>query len=146
MKRFYFQLKSVWETHVPTIHTTMMMKKGSQFKRFFTQEMKKLETTGNLDLLRKRYWDSQVCKPLLKEKPLGFEKLSSLFVLIMIGSILSILVLLLEYVNQRKKKKQEITAKVVQIIHEYINGFSLSKMEIENILKNLYQKHHIKKH
>ena len=124
----------------------MLMKKGSQYIRIFTQEMRKLRTTGNLDLLRKRYRGSQTCKPLLKEKPLGFEKLSSLFVLIMIGSILSILVLLLEYVNQKKKKKQEITTKVGQKIHEYIDGFGLSKMEIENILKNLYQKHHIKKH
>ena len=124
----------------------MLMKKGSQYIRIFTQEMRKLRTTGNLDLLRKRYLGSQTCKPLLKEKPLGFEKLSSLFVLIMIGSILSILVLLLEYVNQKKKKKQEITTKVGQKIHEYIDGFGLSKMEIENILKNLYQKHHIKKH
>ena len=124
----------------------MLMKKGSQYIRIFTQEMRKLRTTGNLDLLRKRYRGSQTCKPLLKEKPLGLEKLSSLFVLIMIGSILSILVLLLEYVNQKKKKKQEITTKVGQKIHEYIDGFGLSKMEIENILKNLYQKHHIKKH
>ena len=93
----------------------------------------------NNDLIKKRYSGSKDCRAPLKEKPLGFEKLSSLFVLIMIGSILSILVLLLEYVNQRKKKKQEITAKVVQKIHEYIDGFGLSKMEIENILKNLYQ-------
>ena len=125
----------------------MMMKKGSQFTRFFTQEMKKLETTGNLDLLRKRYWESQVCKPLFKEKPLGFEKLSFLFVLLIFGCIMSLLVVLLEYKTQTKKNKQELTSKDKQIeekIGEYLEVQRLSSKEAENVLGRLFQ-NYIKK-
>ena len=146
---FHFQFKPAWTTHRPTRHASLMMKKGSQFTRILTQEMRKIRTTGNLDLLRKRYrrHHRQSCKPLLKGKSLGFEKLSFLFVMLMIGSILSIVVLLLECVNQQKKKPQEITAKDVKIsviiekIYEFMDGFGLSNLEAENILRNLYQKH-----
>ena len=146
-----FQLKPVWKTSRPTRYGSMIMKKGSQFTRIFAQEIRRLETTGNNDLIKKRYSGSKECKAPLKEKPLGFEKSSFLFVMLMSGSILSILVLLLEYANQPKKKLQEITTKDMKIslieekVYEYIDGFGLSNLETENILRNLYQKH-IKKH
>ena len=95
-KGFHFQFKPVWSTHVPTGHSTVLMKKGSQFTRLFSKEMKKLETTGNLDLLKKRYSGSQACKPPLREKPLGYEKLSLLFAILMFGFIVSILIVILE--------------------------------------------------
>ena len=151
LQGFYFQFKPVWTTYRPTRYGSMIMKKGSQFTRIFAKEIRKLETTGNNDLLKKRYSGSKECKAPLKEKPLGFEKSSFLFVMLMIGSILSILVLLLEYANQQKKKTQEITTKDVKIslivekFYEYTDGFGLSNLEIENILRNLYQKH-IRKH
>ena len=122
-----------------------MMKKGSQFTRFFTQEMKKLETSGNLDFLRKRLFRRQTCKPTLKEKPLGYEKLSFLFVMLIFGCIMSILFAFLEYMTQTKEKKQELENKDKEIsftaekIGEYLQG--MSSQETKNILGMLFQKH-----
>ena len=120
------------------------MKKGSQFTRFFTQEMRMLEATGNLDLLR-RYYELKECKPPLKEKPLGYEKLSFLFVMLLFGCIMSIIVVLLEYRSQIKKNKQELACKDKEIslieekMGEHLEG--LSNQEIKNILGRLNQKH-----
>ena len=145
-QELHFQFKPVWTTHFPTRYGSMMMKKGSQYTRIFTQAVRRLEKTGNIDLLRKRYKEIQACKPLLKEKVLGFEKLSFIFVMLMLGSILSILVMLLEHVNQQNKQLKEITTKHVKIsliieeVYEYMNGFGLSNLETENILGSLYQK------
>merc|ERR1712020_685952 len=105
------------------------MKKDSQFTRIFSQEIKRLDITGNLDLLRKRYSGSKTRKPPLKEKPLGYEKLSFLFVMLIFGCIMSILVVLLEYMIQTKEKKQELTSKVKEIeekIREYLEVQELS--------------------
>ena len=142
-----FQLKPVWKTSRPTRYGSMIMKKGSQFTRIFAQEIRRLETTGNNDLIKKRYSGSKECKAPLKEKPLGFEKSSFLFAMLMIGSILSILVLLLEYTNQKKRKTQEMstpdikTSLIVENFYEYMDGFSLTNQETENILRSLYKKH-----
>ena len=142
-KGFHFQFKPVWSTHVPTGHSTVLMKKGSQFTRFFSQEMRKLETTGNLDLLKKRYLRSPACKPPLKEKPLGYEKLSFLFVMLIFGCIMSILVVLFEYMTQSKNKEQEITRKgkeVEEIIGEILEVQELPNQETKNVLGRLLQK------
>ena len=127
------------------MHASIMMKKGSQFTRFFTQEMRKLEGTGILDLLRRRYLGSMECKLPLMEKPLGYEKLSFLFVMLIFGCIISIIVVLLEFMNQTKKNKQELTCKdkemslIEEKMGEYLDG--LSNQETENILDRLNQKH-----
>ena len=121
------------------------MKKGSHFTRIFSQEIRRLETTGNLDLLRKRYTGSQTCKSPLKEKSLGYEKLSFLFVLLIFGCIMSILVVILEYMTQIKKKEQELSNKdkemslIEEKIGKYLEG--LSNEETGNILGRLNQKH-----
>ena len=140
--RFHFQFKPVWTTHLPTRSGSIIMKKSSQYTRFFTQEMKKLEVTGNLNVLRKRYLEIQKCNPLLKEKPLGYEKLSFLFVMLIFGCIMSILVVLFEYITQTKKKKQELTSKDKEIeekIEDYLEVQGLSNNETENLLGRLFQ-------
>ena len=144
-KGFHFQFKPVWTTYASTIHSSIMMKKGSQFTRIFSQEVRKLEATGTLDLLRRRYIGSQACKLPLKEKPLGYEKLSFLFVLLIFGCIMSILVVILEYMTQTKKNEQELSNKdkemslIEEKIGKYLEG--LSNEETGNILGRLNQKH-----
>ena len=120
------------------------MKKGSQFTRFFTQEMRKLEGTGILDLLRRRYLGSMECKLPLMEKPLGYEKLSFLFVMLIFGCIMSILVVFLEYMTLTKNKKQELSSKDKEIeekIGEYLEVQELSTKEAENVLSRLFQEY-----
>ena len=122
-----------------------MISKGSQYTRFFTQEMRRLTTTGNIDFLKRRFYASgQSCKPPLKEKPLGYEKLSLLFAILLFGCIVSILVVLLEYTIQHKKKKLEPKAEEKEIslmerqFGEYL--MRLADQETENILGRLNQK------
>ena len=121
------------------------MKKGSHFTRIFCQEIRRLATTGILDLLRKRYSGSLSCKPLLQEKPLGYEKLSFLFVMLIFGCILSIFVVFFEYKTQTKKKEKELVLKVKEMslmeekMGEYLEG--LSDEETETFLGRLFLKH-----
>ena len=85
------------------------MKKGSQFTRFFSHKMKRIDVTGNLDILKKRYSGQKACKTQVNEKPLGYEKLTFLFLMLISGWIMSILVVFFEYMIQTKKNKQELT-------------------------------------
>ena len=144
MEVYYFQFKPIW-TSYSAKDSSLIMKKGSQYTRFFTQEMRRLTTTGNIDFLKKRFLASgQSCKPSLKEKPLGYEKLSFLFATLLFGYIVSILVVLLEYLIHLKKKKQDLKAeeKVISLMErqfgEYLEG--LSDQETANILGRLHQK------
>ena len=102
--------------------------------------MRKMETTGNLDFLRKRYSGSKTCKQPVNEKPLGFEKLSFLFFMLIIGCMMSIFVVFFEYITQTKKKKQEITNEEVMVIQgkiaEYLEG--LTYQDTKNILDGLF--------
>ena len=122
-----------------------MIKKGSQFTRIFRQEIRRLATTGILDLLRKRYSGSLSCKPILQEKPLGYEKISFLFVMLIFGCILSIFVVFFEYKTQTKKKEKELALKVKEMsmmeekMGEYLEG--LSDEETETFLGRLFLKH-----
>ena len=107
--------------------------------------MKKLESTGHLDVLRKRFVRSQACKQLVKEKPLGFEKLSFLFFILITGCIVSVLVAFVEYMTQAKKNKQELGNKYEKMLliggkmGQYLEG--LSYQETEHILGRLNQRH-----
>ena len=141
----YFQFKRVWETRLPTQHGSIVMKKGSHFTRIFSQEIRRLETTGNLDLLGKRYSGSQTCKPPLKEKSLGYEKLSFLCVMLFVAFIMSIFVVSLEYRTKNEKMKRHITSKNKEILlmKEIMEHClkKLSKQEAENVLGSLNQKY-----
>ena len=123
------------------------MRKGSQYTRFFTREMRRLTTTGNIDAIKKRFLASvQSCKPPLKaEKSLGYEKLSLLFAIFLFGCIMSILLVILEYMIQWKKMKGELKSDEKEILFLerqfglYLQG--LSHEETENVLGRLIQKH-----
>ena len=122
------------------------MKKGSLFTRFFSRELRRQTATGNIDLLKKRYLEiSQTCKPPLKEKPLGYEKLSFLFVMLFVGFIMSIFVVSLEYRTKTKKLKQETTSKDKEMlsIKEMMGNClkKLSNQEAEDVLGSLNQKY-----
>ena len=122
-----------------------MIKKGSQFTRIFRQEVRRLATTGILDLLRKRYTGSLSCKPLLQEKPLGYEKLSFLFVMLIFGCIVSIFVVFFEYTTQTKKKEKELVYKVkeMSLMEEKMGDFleGLSNEETQTFFGRLFLKH-----
>ena len=64
--------------------------------------------------------------------------------MLLFGCIMSILVVLLEYKTQTKKKKQELTSKDIEIeekIREYLEVQRLSNKETENVLCRLFQEY-----
>ena len=140
-----FQFKPVWVAPASVEHSSVMMKKGSQFTRIFRQVIRRLATTGILDLLRKRYSRSLSCKPLIHEKPLGYKKLSFLFVMLIFGCIVSIFIVFYENMTQTKKKERELAYKAKEMslmeekMGEYLEG--LSDEETETFLGRLFLKH-----
>ena len=124
-----------------------MIKKGSQFTRIFRQEIRRLTTTGIIDLLRKRYSGSLSCKPLLQEKPLGYEKLSFLFVMLIFGCMVSIFVFFFERMTQTKKKDLAYKVKEMSLMEEKMGDYlkGLSNQENRKCLGRLFLKHYRKK-
>ena len=122
------------------------MKKGSQFTRIFHQEIRRLTTIGILDLLRKRYSGSLSCKPLLQEKPLGYEKLSFLFVMLIFGCMVSIFVFFFERMTQTKKKELAYKVKEMSLMEEKMGDYlkGLSNQENRKCLGRLFLKHYRK--
>ena len=123
-----------------------MIKKGSQFTRIFRQEIRRLTTTGIIDLLRKRYSGSLSCKPLLQEKPLGYEKLSFLFVMLIFGCMASIFVFFFERMTQTKKKELAYKVKEMSLMEEKMGDYlkGLSNQENRKCLGRLFLKHYRK--
>ena len=100
------------------------MKKKSPYTIFLKHVIYNLEENGLLDLYKQRHLKTNLdCKPHIKqENPLGFSKLSSLFLMLFLGVILSFFISIYEYYKQPK---------VVT------NSLSQEKMEYQNSIRNL---------
>ena len=94
------------------------MKKNSLYTDFFNDVLEDLKETGQLEILKKRYHSTYTnCNALSKNDPaLGFEKLTSLFVILMIGIILSFLTMMVE-LKMQFHKKNDIEDYNKEIIH-----------------------------
>ena len=144
-KTSLFQFKLAWKTSSPT-YTTIILKKHSEFTRFFRSAIIRLRTTGQLDVLMKRKLGlGRSCNHPTNENPIGYEKSIVLFTLLISGIILSLIFVLCEYIAQHYVAvKQESTlvenqeTTIMDEKIEYIlNG--LSDTEKENIYKKLLQ-------
>ena len=84
------------------------MKKNSLYTEFFNEVLEDLKETGQLEILKKRYHSTyKNCNSLSKNDPsLGFEKLTSLFVILIIGITLSFFAFMVELKMQFHKKKE----------------------------------------
>ena len=75
--------------------------------------------TGNLETLMKRYSSSTKCKiPSTKISALGFEKLTFLFIILIIGMILSVIAILFELKfksNQKNDGQEEVESSSKEI-------------------------------
>ena len=91
------------------------MKKNSQFTEHFNHILNDLKATGNLDILKNKYsrarLSSTKCKMLstLNMVVIGYEKLTFLFVILIIGIILSLIAIIFELKlkpNQRNGQEE----------------------------------------
>ena len=125
----------------------MILKKHSEFTRFFRIAIIRLKTTGQFDILMKRKVGigHHRCNHLPTEKPIGYEKVIILFKILISGIFLSLMSVLCEYIAQRclaaKKEAASVdyqeTTKMNEKIEYILNG--LSDTERENIYKKLQQ-------
>ena len=118
------------------------MKNNSLYTEFFNDVLEELKETGQLEILKKRYHSTNTnCNALAKNDPaLGFEKLTSLFVILMIGIILSFFAFILE-LKLKFHKKNEIEDINEEMIHFETQTRRLLegplKGKTEKCLKNL---------
>ena len=93
------------------------MKKNSRFTDHFNNILHNLKTTGNLEILKKKYSSSIKCNiPNTQISALGFEKLTFLFIILIIGIILSLIALTFELnfkPNQRNDQEVELSSKEI---------------------------------
>ena len=136
-----FQFKLAWKTSSPT-YTTIILKKNSEFTRFFRSAIIRLRTTGQFDVLMKRKLGlGRSCNQHANENPIGYEKSTILFTLLISGIISSLIFLLCEYIAAKHDSTASVeiqtTTKMDEKIEYILNG--LSDTEKENIYKKLQE-------
>ena len=85
------------------------MQKNSAYTKYFNHVLKDIRQNGQLDILKKRYTiaPKTYCKNLPKTNlALGYEKLTFLFVILIIGTVLSFFIFMLEFKMKYEKKKE----------------------------------------
>ena len=134
------------------MHASYIMRKQSEFTRIFGQAMLDIKDSGLIDLLVEKYRhrcttseNSNTMKP--SHKPLGYEKLSLLFLVLISGFVLSIFVIFFEWIAQKIQKKHDSVTEedqdlklsiITKEIEENLRG--LSTNETENIFQRILQK------
>ena len=85
----------------------MASTKGLPFTKFMTHTLFEIMENGQLNQLMQKWRVKQpACEDDINVKPLGFQKMTSLFVLIFIGIIFAFIVFLIENVmNERSPPK-----------------------------------------
>ena len=81
------------------------MQKNSAYTKYFNHVLKEIRENGQLDILKKRYAPNTYCKNLSKNDlaSLGYEKLTSLFIILIIGTILSLFIFMFEKSEMKKE-------------------------------------------
>ena len=113
------------------------MKNNSLYTEFFNDVLEELKETGQLEILKKRYHSTNTnFNALSKNDPaLGLEKLTSLFVILMIGIILSFFAIILELKMQFHKKNE-----IEDINEEMIHFETQTRRLLEGALKGKTEK------
>ena len=135
------QLESAWICPFPIYATSYGIKKGSPYKKFFVHLFDQLRENGQLDLYAQRNAlpRSECSHHKTEGDSLGMLKLTSLFLVLVLGVILSFIILFYEQLNQPKKFSscQEVR-KNNEIIENAIKGLIplLSDSSLKNTEKH----------
>ena len=112
----------------------MLMNKRSQYTKIFSRAILDMKESGGFDIFLGetiRQMDQCHLQTDQKEKPLGYKKLASLFVLLASGTFLSLLVILFEFFS--KKCQIQKNQKLTQVIYEG----NLTEDDIKEIIKDM---------
>ena len=95
------------------------LNKNSPYKKFFKVAVEKLYENGQFDIYKQRYTNTKTfCKSARRKgEPLGLFRLSSLFMMLSLGIILSCLILICEFVNQSNKSCENKCLKILNKEH-----------------------------
>ena len=126
----------------------MLMNKRSQYTKIFSRAILDMKESGGFDIFLGetiRQMDQCHLQTDQKEKPLGYKKLASLFVLLASGTLMSLLVALFEFFSKmcQIQKNQKLTPTIHEgnpidnNIKEIISD--MSKDEIEKTFKRILQ-------
>ena len=128
----------------------MIMNKKSQFTKFFGQAILDMKDTGRLDIFlqEKSLHRHQSCDQpeLYQKRPLGYEKLTFLFVILMSGISTSLFIILFECISKRYSAKPKSIAAIwnheINPVNDHIEEFleGLSAEEIEKAFQRIVQK------
>ena len=134
------------------MHASYIMRKQSEFTRIFGRAMLDMKEGRLIDLILEKYrhrcTTSENSNTInTSQKPLGYEKLSLLFLVLISGYILSLSVIFCEWIAQKMEKKHNSVTKdqdlkltiIAEEIEENLRG--LSTDETENILRRILQRH-----
>ena len=117
------------------------MKKNSRFTDHFNNVL------HNLEILKKKYSSSIKCNiPNTQISALGFEKLTFLFIILIIGIILSLIALTFELnfkPNQRNDQEVELSSKEIDRLEKIVRRLLEGPLQekTENCLKGLLDEH-----
>lgn len=106
----------VWETKMGFLGLGIPITKGSPYGIFMKHIIFEITENGQLNrLLTKWKVPKPDCKPIYKEgKPLGLEKMISLFIISIIGIFIAIITIIIENVfHAYKPRKQHVSIKEV---------------------------------
>ena len=123
------------------------MKKNSLFTDHFNNVLNDLQTTGNLEILMKKHSNSTKCNmPTTRISGLGFDKLTFLFIILIIGIILSLVALIFELnfkPNQRNDQEVELSSKEIDKLEKIVRRLLEGPLQekTENCLKRLLDEH-----
>ena len=128
----------------------MFINKRSQFTRIFSQAILGMKETGKLDIFlgENRQKDPACNLPDPKEKSLGYKKLAFLFAVLASGTLISLFVVLFEFLAQfyqiQKQQKSTVTIHERNSLDDQIKEIldDMPREEIEKTLQRILQNLH----
>ena len=143
MVYYFYQFQSVWTYSFPIYKSSYGIQKGSAYKKFFDHMFEELRENGQLDIYTRRNSLSHLgcSQPTREGNSLGMLKLGSLFLVFVLGVILSFIILCYEQLNQPKQlDSYQKVNKINEIFENTIKGLIplLSDSSV-NILKNNFE-------
>ena len=101
----------MWTSQIPLFSMAPALNKNSPYQNFFKMAVKRFYENGQFDIYKQRYTKIKpYCKSMKRKGgPLGLFRLSSLFMMLSLGIVLSCLILICELVFSKQPYKNKDT-------------------------------------
>ena len=132
---YSFQFEQVWKSH-RMYFASVIMKKHSPYTKFFKHGIYNMIFNGQLDIYTKRNSKSQSeChEERSKGDALGMEKLATLFLILILGGIISLSLFIVELWNSPKNSNKKQMCKIPENIQIELKILNQTNSEMEEYL------------